>query len=318
MPTPHRLARFLGPFLFLLLLPLAGFAQETTLAERLGYPADARLLIIHADDLAVTHSENQASFHAIEHGVVNSASIMAPCPWLREVAHYVRDNPDHDFGMHLTLTNEWKYLGWGPVAGKTAVPSLVDSAGYLYPDCASVIANATLADIETELRAQIEQALELGIQPTHLDSHMGCLFYGGPEVFELYVRLGREYGIPAMVSADALAQFPAAYRERLRPEDIIIDRVLTIGPDRFVAGEMEAYYAETLSNLPAGVSVLLIHCAYDDRESRGMSTEHPLWGSAWRQQDFDFFTSDRCRAILEAEGIQLVTWREIGRLLAGK
>jgi chitin disaccharide deacetylase len=317
MATTNYSRLFSGIFFCLLLLPQIGFAQEATLAERLGYPADARLLIIHADDLAVTHSENEASFYAIERGVVNSASVMAPCPWLREVAYYARANPDHDFGMHLTLTNEWKYLSWGPVAGKTAVPSLVDSAGYLYPDCGSVAANATLADIETELRAQIELAIELGIQPTHLDSHMGCLFYGGPEIFEIYVRLGREYGIPALVSADALAQLPATYRDRLQPEDIIVDRILTIEPDRFIANEMDAYYAETLRDLPAGVSVLLIHCAYDDRESQGMGVDHPLWGSNWRQQDFDFFTSDRCRAILEAEGIQLVTWREVGALLGG-
>lgn len=304
--------------LFLGLIAAVAFAQSgstPTLAERLGYPADARLLVIHADDLGVTHSENEASFYAIERGLVNSASIMAPCPWLKEVAEYARANPNHDFGMHLTLTNEWKYLGWGPVAGRSAVPTLVDSAGYFYPDCGSVTANASLEDIETELRAQIERAIELGIQPTHLDSHMGCLFYGTPEIFAIYLRLGREYGIPAMVSYDALAQLPPAYREQLQPQDIIVDRILTIGADRFIADEMEAYYAETLRDLPSGVSVLLIHCAYDDRESQGMSVEHPLWGSNWRQQDMDFFTSDRCRAILEAEGIQLVTWREIGKLV---
>lgn len=292
------------------------FAQSNpTLAERLGYPADARLLIVHADDLAVTHSENEATFYAIERGSVNSASVMAPCPWLKEVADYARKHPDHDFGMHLTLTNEWKYLGWGPAAGASAVPSLVDSAGYLYPDCATVTARATPADIETELRAQIDRAITLGLRPTHLDSHMGCLFFGTPEIFDIYLRLGREYGIPAMVSQDALAQLPAAYRTKLKPSDIIVDRILTVGPERFLAGEMEDYYAETLDNLPSGVSVLLIHCAYDNAESRGMSVENPLWGSAWRRHDLDFFTSDRCRALLEAEGIQLVTWREIGRLL---
>jgi predicted glycoside hydrolase/deacetylase ChbG (UPF0249 family) len=299
-------------------LLLGAFAQSSTtktLAEQLGYPADARLLIIHADDLAVTHSENQASFQAIEEGSVNSASVMAPCPWLREVAEYAREHPDHDFGMHLTLTSEWKHLAWRPVAGSGAVPSLVDSAGYLYPDCQSVAQRASLADIETELRAQIELAKELGLEPTHLDSHMGCLFFGTPEIFEIYLRLGREYGIPAMISTEDLGQFPEAFRSKLRPEDILVDRVLTAAPESFIDGAMEQYYVQTLRELPPGVSVLLIHCAYDNAEAQGMSVEHPLWGSAWRQHDMDFFTSDRCRAILEAEGIQLVTWREVGKLV---
>src|SRR5437763_15706972 len=106
-------------------------AQSKNIAERLGYPADSKLLIVHADDLAVAHSVDTASFDALNKNAVTSASIMVPCAWLTEVASYAKDHPDVDFGLHLTLTSEWKVYRWGPVESKDKVPSLLDSAGYL-------------------------------------------------------------------------------------------------------------------------------------------------------------------------------------------
>ena len=100
-----------------------------SIAEQLGFKADAKLLIIHADDLGVAHSENRASFDAFSKGMVNSASIMVPCPWFMEVVNWALANPKADLGLHLTLTAEWKHLKWGPVAGAGAVPGLVDEQG---------------------------------------------------------------------------------------------------------------------------------------------------------------------------------------------
>jgi len=111
--------------------------QGKSTAERLGYPRDSKLLIIHADDLAVAHAEDAPSFDALEKRAATSASIMVPCPWLTEVADYARAHPDADLGLHLTLTSEWKTYRWGPVASKDQVPSLLDSSGYLWPDSAS-------------------------------------------------------------------------------------------------------------------------------------------------------------------------------------
>lgn len=292
---------------------IALIAQQS-LAERLGYAATDKLLVIHADDLGVTHSENQASFEAIRAGSVNSASIMAPTPWLSEVADYVRQNPDHDFGMHLTLTSEWKWLRWGPVASISEVSSLVDENGFFYPDCATLAEHADPKEVEIELRAQVEQAIRMGIQPTHLDSHMGCLFWGRPAYFEAYLKVARDYGIPAMVSVEESRASGSEIRKYIQPSDILVDRIITANIPDYENG-MADFYTNVLRGLQPGVNVLLIHCAYDDRESQGMSVDHPHWGAKWRDADTNFFLSQACLKILHEEGIKLVTWREIGKLM---
>lgn len=287
---------------------------QPTLAQRLGYPADAKLLIIHADDLAVAHSENQASFKAMKEGVVNSASVMVPCPWLPEVAAYAKANPNHDLGLHLTLTSEWKHFKWGPVSDCGEMTGLVDSLGYFYDNCADFAAHARPEDIELELRAQIEKAKSMGIEPTHLDSHMGCLFFQNPTLFAIYLKMGREYGLPVMVGHDLLGALPEPFKQAVTEKDIVIDRIFTANPEDYQKG-MAQYYTSVLQNLQPGVSTLLIHTAYDDAEMQGVSIDHPDWGAAWRQADYDFFTSEACRKLLKGQGIQLITWREVGKLL---
>ena len=119
-------------FICVLLLPLSSLAQEApkTIAERLGYPRDAKLVIVHADDLGMSHSVNAATIKAFETGLVNSGSIMVPCPWLSEIATYARANPHADLGLHLTLTSEWTSFRWGPVSPRDRVTSLLDKDGY--------------------------------------------------------------------------------------------------------------------------------------------------------------------------------------------
>src|SRR6266550_7083617 len=117
-------------------------AQSKNIAERLGHPADSKLLIVHADDLAVAHSVNSASFDALEKNAVTSASILVPCPWLTEVAEYAKAHPEADLGLHLALTSEWKTYRWGPVESKDKVPTLLDPSGTLWSQTAPVAAKA--------------------------------------------------------------------------------------------------------------------------------------------------------------------------------
>src|SRR5204863_2996883 len=149
------------------------FSQVKTIQERLGYPKDAKLVIIHADDLGVSHSENAASIVAMEKGSVSSASIMVPCPWISEIAAYAQAHPAADLGLHITLTSEKKYYKWGPVTSIDKVPGLVNKNGYFYSSVDSVIQNATAAEVEQEIRNQVIKGKQMGIDPTHLDAHMG-------------------------------------------------------------------------------------------------------------------------------------------------
>lgn len=151
-------------------------AQTKTIAERLGHPADSKLLIIHADDLAVAHSVDAASFDALDKGAISSASVMVPSPWITEVVAYAKAHPNADLGLHLTLTSEWETYRWGSVEPADKVPSLLDSAGAFPRDEKLVAATAKPLEVEREIRAQINRALALGIRPTHIDSHMGALF----------------------------------------------------------------------------------------------------------------------------------------------
>jgi predicted glycoside hydrolase/deacetylase ChbG (UPF0249 family) len=180
-----------------LLGPLA-LAQTKNAAEQLGYPADTKLLIVHADDLAVSHSQDRASFAALDRHAASAASIMVPCPWLTEVAEYAKAHPGADLGLHLTLTSEWQSYRWGPVASLNEVPGLLGADGNLWPDVPFVAKHASSAEVEKEIRAQVERAMKVGIRPTHLDSHMGTLF--GAAYFPVYVKVAREYGLPFLAA----------------------------------------------------------------------------------------------------------------------
>src|SRR5438874_8693503 len=151
------------------LMVASGHAQTKTVAERLGYPEDSKLLIIHADDLAVAHSVDAASFDALDKNAVTSASVMVPCPWLNEVAAYAKDHPNADLGLHLTLTSEWKIYRWGPVAPSNQVAGLLGPDGTLWSDTPSVAQHAKPDEVEREIRAQVERAMAIGIHPTHFD-----------------------------------------------------------------------------------------------------------------------------------------------------
>src|SRR6478672_3885093 len=147
-------------------------AQTRTIAERLGCPRSAKLLILHADDIGVAHSENAASFDALDKGAVNSGSIMMPTPWVTEVAEYVKTHPNADLGLHLTMNAEWNTYRWGGVAPHDRTPSLPDPDGTLPRSTDTVARRAKMDEVERELRAQIDRAYAMGIKPTHVDSHM--------------------------------------------------------------------------------------------------------------------------------------------------
>ena len=305
-------------FILLLLGLIPDFTFSQNLAEKLGYPRDAKLLIIHGDDVGVSHSQTMATFDAMKKGLVTSTSMMVPTGWSSEVGEMAKEMPNADIGIHITLTNEWLNFNWGPEAGKTEVPGLADEKGHMYPDCAQVTANASPEEVEKEIRAQIKAANQMGITPTHLDSHMGCVFYGRPEYLVSYLKIAQELKIPAMLNnqiMEGLIKPNANLFDGIDLEKLpVIDQIIMANPEDYLAG-MDTFYTKSLNELPPGVHVMLIHLAFDDEEMNAVTKDHDTYHAPWRQVDYDFFTSERAKALIEKNNIKLITWREIGQVL---
>jgi predicted glycoside hydrolase/deacetylase ChbG (UPF0249 family) len=299
-----------------LLLCAPAWAQTT--AQQLGYGANDKLLMVHADDVGMSHSVNLATIEALKKGQVTSASIMIPCPWMPEIAAYAREHPEVDFGLHLTLTSEWKYYRWRPVAPPDQVKGLLDPEGYMWRSEVDTAKHATPQEIETEIRAQIERAKAFGIKPTHLDTHMGTL-YTRPDFFDVYTKLGKEYGIPVMVmraTPEAIAYGKAsgipigetALRKIESDGYAMLDYLVTGVPGRTFAERKKAYH-DLLRNLKPGVTMLIVHLGLDDAELKGIT-------GSWQQRHADFlsFTDPETQALMKELGIKLTTWREMGKV----
>jgi len=284
-------------------------SQGTGLQELLGYPADSRLLIIHADDLGVSHSENIASIAALEQGPVNSASIMVPCPWFPEIAAYARNHGNMDFGLHLTLNSEWKNYKWGPVSSRDSVASLVNQLGYFYSAVDSLGFQGKASEVELELRNQVKKAYSEGIDVTHLDAHMGAAV-SRPDFAAAYMRVGKEFKLPVLLDKRIHDIDHPEIQSMLDENTVILDNIFIASPADYNKG-MANFYTSVLRNLPEGLNCLLIHLAYDNEEMKAVTIDHPDYGAAWRQADFDFFTSEESKKILAEENIRLVTWKEL-------
>jgi predicted glycoside hydrolase/deacetylase ChbG (UPF0249 family) len=283
-------------------------AQGRSIAERLGYPAGSKLLIIHADDLGVAHSEDAASLDALDRGAVSSASIMIPTPWVAEVAAYAKTHPNADLGLHLTLTSEWETYRWGSVEARDKVASLLDSTG-TFPNDESIVAKmAKPSEVERELRAQLERARALGIHPTHIDSHMGSLFTT-PELVATYVKVAHDYHLPFLAVKGAGFGAP---QTGLSPQDVVLDAVIIA--DRQVPNDQwKAWYLAQIDNLKPGITELIVHLGYDNAELQAVTVNHDAYGSAWRQRDYDVVTSPEFAKALKDHNVIVVKWKDLYR-----
>jgi len=282
---------------------------QNTIAERLGYPADTKLLILHADDLGVTHSENEASILALEKGPLNSASIMVPCSWFPEIASYASKNKTMDFGVHLTLNSEWKNYKWGPVTSRDSVSTLVNQNGYFYSSVDSLQNHADYKEVEIELRNQVKKAYKFGIDLTHLDAHMGAAV-SSPDYAAAYMKVGREFGLPVLLDRRVHGMEHEGIKNLLDDTTVIVDHILAMYPLAFEEGAVQ-FYSTLLKNLEPGLTFLLLHPAYDNAEMQAVAIDHPDYGSEWRQADYDFLMSEECAEIIKSQNIKMVTWREL-------
>lgn len=265
----------------------------------LGYPVDARLLIINADDFGMCHSVNEAITGTLQEGIVHSTTLMVPCPWALHALHFITDHPEISFGIHLTVISEWVDYRWRPVTARENVPSLVNKAGYFYnfEQMPQFLSQVSLGELEMEFRAQIEVVLAAGLKPTHLDWH--CLRLSGrPDILELMLALAREYGL-------ALRVMGQAWIEKVQSRGLPTNDYDFLDSYLLDPITKAARFAELLRKLPAGLSEWAVHPGLNNSELQAIDPG----GSFIRQTDFDFLTSQQAKDVVKEEGIVLLDYR---------
>lgn len=305
-------------------------ADDRTYAEKLGWNKGDRVLILHVDDAGMSHDSNLGAIRATTEGAATSFSVMMPCPWVEEIVRFIKANPTADAGLHLTLTAEWDIYRWGPIAGKPAVPGLVDDQGSLYRSVEEVVAHATADEIYAEISAQLDRARAMGFEPTHLDSHMGTVFAHATYI-QKYIQLGVENQIPVMfpgghghfafqqyAGQKAMAQ---SYGRQLWDHGLpVLDDLHNTTYNWGYSDEGGAYsedaktdsnykideYIEAIKDLQPGVTMMIMHCTQPSENFAAITESGPT-----RQADMEAMLDPRLKQTLESEGIILTTWREL-------
>jgi len=280
----------------------------------LGYPTDARLLIVNADDFGMCHAINEAIIRCLQSGIVRSTTLMVPCPWALHAIHYLAEHPEVPFGIHLTAISDPADYRWGPVLPPQKVPSLVGPSGYFFnfEGMAQLFSQINLQHLEAEFKAQIEAVIDAGLKPTHLDWH-ALRLQNQPGIFDLMIRLAKEYGLALRMAG----------RERI--EELQSQGFPTIDRDFLDSyliqpQEKLTQYAQLLHELPTGLSEWAVHPGLDTPELLALEPT----GHHERQIDFDFWTSTVAKQIIEEENITLIDYRPLqafwrdGQLINGE
>ena len=271
---------------------------------------EPKLLIIHADDAGLSNSQNRAIIESLKNGLVNSYSIMTPCPCFDKIGDFAKSNPQYDYGIHLTLTCEWESYKFGPVSPIESVKSLVNEDGYFYKTRNELKAFADIKEIKKELNAQIQKAFDYGLNPTHIDSHMYSVGIN-TECFNLYKELEKVYKIPILINDELLKMVGLDPKRNIKENDFVIENMCLGNYSQFSNDKLKSYYLDFIQNITGGLSIILIHPAYDDNEMKSITINHPNFGSKWRQIDFDVFNDKRMISEIKKNEIQLISWRDL-------
>ena len=317
------------PIIIFLFTCIPVLIKAQTYAEKLGYPKGSKVIILHVDDAGMSFDSNEGVANAMLNGVANSTSIMMPCGWVPGMFAYLKKYPETDAGLHLTLTSEWDQYRWGPLAGKSAVPGLVDQQGAMWKSVRDVVIHASADEVYKEIKSQLERSRTAGWEPTHFDSHMGTLF--ASEAFlRKYLQLGMEEKIPVM--------FPGGHNTMIMKSEagtfLKKEQTDMIGQMLWNAGlpvlddlhnvsygfpypkntsndvELQkiatANYINSFKELKPGVTMVIMHCTaptevFDKISGSGTT----------RKADLLAMQSPELKKYLEENKIILTTWREL-------
>jgi hypothetical protein len=287
--------------------------------KKLGLAEDDRVAIIHTDDIGMCQASVEAFSDLNEAGIMSSGAVMVPCPWFLHAADYARQHPGIDLGVHLTLTSEWKTYRWGPISTRDPASGMLDEQGYFYQLSAPAQEHGDPAAVERELTAQVERALQAGILPSHVDTHMGSVAH--PKFMGIYVQLALKFHIPPMIFRLDEAGWQAA---GLEPEFAstavsLIQQLEGSGlPLLDALGGMSLDTEENrlertlqaFSDLQPGITHFIIHPSKDTPELRAIT---PDWRC--RVADYQNFLQDEIRQHLRKIGVQVIGYQALKELM---
>lgn len=287
--------------------------------EQLGFSAGDRVVVVHVDDLGMSPSANAGGVQALD-GAATCGSVMVPCPAFEQMAQIARERPELDIGVHLTLNAEYQSYRWGPTA--KAVPGLVSPDAGMWRTAAETVVNASAEEVDRELRAQIDRALEAGIDVTHIDSHMGTVF--DTKFVDVYMSLARDYRLPAFI--------PRVSKEALRRADLPpnLERYVSLIEDaeksgflvfdhfnsdslQFPPGTGADHNRARVDGFSAGIAYLMTHCARGGEELESIAPD-------WRQRDEErqIYSDGTMARHFAASDVKTLGMRPLRELLRGR
>ena len=281
------------------------------ISQILGFNPSDKLLIIHADDLGLCESVNSATFESFKNRAISSASVMMTTDEINEVASFSNTNQNYDMGIHLTVTSEWKLHKWGGILNNEDIPSILNKKDHLYWNKRKFTKNGKLDEIRKELQAQIDLGKSMGINPSHIDSHEGALFFD-PDIFKLYLDLAKENDLLAFVPIQASVHFDENFK---KPKHAIIIDQFHMLPEGINVSEIKDYYFNVIKNLQPGLSQIIVHLGKDEEELREITIDHPNFDYRWRQLDFDVFNSIDFKDHLKKHNIKIINWKDLKKLI---
>ncbi len=291
-------------------------AMAQTWAERLGFPSDKIVLILHADDIGMCEEANISAVDYLVQDDIQSAAAMPPCPNFEAFIAWAKAHPEEDVGLHLTLTSEWKTHRWGTVAPAAEVPGLLDSTGHLWHKVRQVVTHASAEEVEKEIRAQVEKSIALGHRPDHIDTHMGTL-YGSPAFTAAYLKVAEEYQIPAMVIEIRNPFVLQMLRAQGYPADQemvdVINNYQLPKLDYFYSVPKGGTYEQKCENFfnmvnkwRPGLTEIIFHPSEDTDRLREIT-------GSWQQRIWEarMFSDPKVKEFLHDKGIVFTNWQEI-------
>jgi predicted glycoside hydrolase/deacetylase ChbG (UPF0249 family) len=285
-------------------------------AEKLGFSEGKKVLILHADDIGMCEEANTAGFAYLKNNQIQSAAIMVPCPNAEEAIAWAAESPGEDVGLHLTLTSEWKTYRWGSVADAKTVPGLIDQEGKLWRSVKEVVTNASVEEVEKEIRAQIDKAISMGMKPSHIDTHMGTL-YAYSEYVKVFLRIAEEYKIPANAIDLSNEKVAEHFRNVGYPidEDVIqtmnnynlpkLDFFTSVPSGKTYEEKRENFF-NLVKSLPVGLTEIIFHPSVET-ENLKMIT------NLWQQRVWEakLFSDPIVNKFFKDENIVFTSWTDI-------